>query len=164
MRRARPVRPITLDEALDRLSDTRAMLLVNSQSGRAAVQTSARSLMLDDGQVERRVRLVRPTEAPSMPLARMAETHWREADRESFASAGEVELTDVPVFTDPSIQIVSGLLLPIWKRLPNESSRVYRLQTDAGERIVGRKVSSDWRPMRLRPVNRSCRPTTLSPC
>jgi hypothetical protein len=94
--------------------------------------------------VERRVRLVRPMEAPSMPLARMAETHWREADRESFARAWEAELADVPVFTDSKIHIVSGLLLPIWKRLPNESSRVYRLQTDAGERIVGRKVSPGW--------------------
>jgi hypothetical protein len=74
-------RPVTLNEALDRLSDPRAMLLVNTQSCRAAVQTSARSLMLDDGQVERRVRLVRPMEAPSMPLATMPQTHWREADR-----------------------------------------------------------------------------------
>jgi hypothetical protein len=39
---------------------------------------------------------------------------------------------------------VSGLLLPIWKRLPNESTRVYRLQTDAGERVIGRKVSAPW--------------------
>src|SRR3546814_7252860 len=42
------------------------------------------------------------------------------------------------------IHIVSGLLLPIWKRLPNESTRVYRLQTDTGERIVGRRVSPAW--------------------
>jgi hypothetical protein len=39
-------------------------------------------------------------------------------------------------------------LLPIWKRLPNESTRVYRLQTDEGERIVGRKVSPPGRPTR----------------
>lgn len=39
---------------------------------------------------------------------------------------------------------MAGLLLPIWKRLPNESTRVYRLQTDAGERVIGRKVSATW--------------------
>ena len=134
-------RPVTLDEALGRLSDPRALLLVNSQSGRAAVQVPAPSLMLDDGEVERRVRLIRPMEHPAMPLAMMPQTHWREADRETFARAWAAELAEVPEFTDSEIHIVAGLLLPIWKRLPNESTRVYRLQTDAGERIVGRKVS-----------------------
>src|SRR5712672_4341643 len=42
------------------------------------------------------------------------------------------------------MHVVAGLLLPIWKCLPNESTRVYRLQTDAGERVIGRKVSSAW--------------------
>jgi len=137
-------RPVTLDEALGRLSDPRALLLVNSQSGRAAVQVPAPSLMLDDGEVERRVRLIRPMEHPAMPLAMMPQTHWREADRETFARVWAAELAEVPEFTDSEIHIVAGLLLPIWKRLPNESTRVYRLQTDAGERIVGRKVSSAW--------------------
>ena len=40
--------------------------------------------------------------------------------------------------------MVSGLLLPIWKQLPDESTRVYRLQTDDGQRFVGRKVSPAW--------------------
>ena len=137
-------RPVTLDEVLGRLSDPRALLLVNSQSGRAAVQVPAPSLMLDDGEVERRVRLIRPMEHPAMPLAMMPQTHWREADRETFAGAWAAELAEVPEFTDSEIHIVAGLLLPIWKRLPNESTRVYRLQTDAGERIVGRKVSPAW--------------------
>jgi len=35
-------------------------------------------------------------------------------------------------------------LLPIWKRLPDDSMRVYRLQTDDGERIIGRLVSPAW--------------------
>src|SRR5947207_7073932 len=39
-------RPVTLDEALDRLSDPRAVLLINERSGRAAVQVPAPSLML----------------------------------------------------------------------------------------------------------------------
>ena len=136
--------PLTLEEALERLSDPRAVLLVNSQSGRAAVQVPAPSLMLDDGEVERRVRLIRPMEHPAMPLAMMPETKWRETDRETFSRAWNAELADVPEFTDSTIHIVTGLLLPIWKRLPNESTRVYRLQTDAGERIVGRKVSPAW--------------------
>ena len=56
----------------------------------------------------------------------------------------QAELAEVPAYTDSTIHIVAGLLLPIWKRLPNESTRVYRLQTDAGERIIGHKVSPAW--------------------
>ena len=137
-------RPVTLNEALERLSDPRALLLVNAQSGRAAVQVPARSVMLDDGEVERRVRLIRPMEHTAMPLAAMPQTHWREASRAAFVTAWNAEMVEVPPFTDSEIHIVAGLLLPIWKRLPDESTRVYRLQTDAGERIIGRKVSPAW--------------------
>ena len=137
-------RPVTLDEALDRLSDPRAVLLVNERSGRAAVQVPAPSLMLDDGEIERRVRLIRPMESQGLPLKMMTESHWVEADRDTFGAAWQRELAEVPEFTDSTIHIVAGLLLPIWKRLPNELTRVYRLQTDAGERIIGRKVSPAW--------------------
>ncbi|WP_164209747.1 hypothetical protein, partial [Stenotrophomonas maltophilia] len=67
-----------------------------------------------------------------------------EADPDRFAAAWETELADIPDFSDSTIHIVAGLLLPIWKRLPDESTRVYRLQTDAGERIIGRRVSPAW--------------------
>jgi protein strawberry notch len=100
--------------------------------------------MLDDGEVERRVCLIRPMEHPIIPLAMMPQTHWREVDRDTFARAWEAEVAEVPEFTHSEIHIVAGSLLPIWKRLPNESTRVYRLQTDAGERIIGRKVSPAW--------------------
>ncbi|RUX12085.1 methylase, partial [Mesorhizobium sp. M2A.F.Ca.ET.042.01.1.1] len=53
-------RPLSLDDALRWLDDRSAKLLVNERSGRGAVQAPAPSLMLDDGEIERRVRLVRP--------------------------------------------------------------------------------------------------------
>ncbi len=137
-------RPVTLDEALSRLRERGSRLLVNERSGRAAVQVHAPSVMLDDGDVEYRVRLIRPMEAPNVPIRMMAESHWAEADEAAFAAAWAAELNEVPPLADSTIHMVAGLLLPIWKRLPNESTRVYRLQTDDGERIIGRRVSPAW--------------------
>ena len=136
--------PVTLDAALAELDDPRAKLLINERSGRAAVQIPTTSVMLDDGEIERRVRLIRPMEAHNIPVRMMGETHWVEVDRDAFASAWNAELAEVPEFADSTLHMVTGLLLPIWKRLPNDSTRVYRLQTDAGERIIGRKVSPAW--------------------
>uniref|UniRef100_UPI0035B62B6B strawberry notch-like NTP hydrolase domain-containing protein n=1 Tax=Brevundimonas diminuta TaxID=293 RepID=UPI0035B62B6B len=137
-------RPTTLDAALGWLDDPQARLLVNARSGRAAVQLSAPSIMLDDGEIERRVRLIRPMEQHHATLAMMADSHWQETDRDTFAAVWQREVDEVPAFTDGTIHMVSGLLLPVWKRLPNESTRIYRLQTDDGERIIGRRVSPAW--------------------
>ncbi|WP_292267170.1 strawberry notch family protein, partial [Mesorhizobium sp.] len=137
-------RPVTLDAAFDHLRDPRATLLVNQQSGRAAVQIPTTSVMLDDGEIERRVRLIRPMEAHNLPLKAMAETRWAEADRHVFSSAWQAEIAEVPEISDNVLDMVTGLLLPIWRRLPNETTRVYRLQTDAGELIIGRRVSPAW--------------------
>mgnify|MGYP001062776908 FL=1 len=137
-------RPLSLDDALGLLGDRGAKLLVNERSRRAAVQVPAPSFMLEDGEIERRVRLMRPMEHHHASLKSMAESHWTEADQSTFAAAWCRELGDVPAFSESTIHIVAGLLLPVWKRLPNESTRVYRLQTDDGERIIGRRVSPAW--------------------
>jgi predicted RNA methylase len=137
-------RPMELEDALPYLDDGHGKLLVNGRSGRAAAQVPAPSLMLDDGEIERRVRLIRPMEHRHALLKTMAESHWQEADCASFAAAWHREVADVPAFAESTLHIVAGLLLPVWKRLPNESTRVYRLQTDDGERIIGRRVSPAW--------------------
>lgn len=136
--------PVTLDSALAELDDPRTKLLINERSGRAAVQIPTTSVMLDDGEIERRVRLIRPMEAMNIPVQAMGETHWIEADRAAFTVTWNAELAEVPEFTNNILHMVTGLLLPIWKRLPQDSSRVYRLQTDEGERIIGRRVSLAW--------------------
>jgi hypothetical protein len=136
--------PISLADALDWRDDPKARLLVNSRSGRAAVQVPATSLMLDDGTIEPRLRLIRPTEASTVPAKIMDDTHWLEADRAAFTAAWTAELAEVPEFSESTLHIVAGLLLPIWKQLPQDETRVYRLQTDDGQRIIGRRVSPAW--------------------
>ena len=136
--------PTTFDAALGHLGDPRARLLVNGRSGRAAVEVPAPAMMLDDGEIERRVCLIRPMEEHYATLRMMEESHWTAVDEAVFRAAWEAELAEVPEYTESTIHIVAGLLLPIWKRLPDESTRVYRLQTNAGERIIGRRVSPAW--------------------
>ncbi|MGA0543604.1 strawberry notch-like NTP hydrolase domain-containing protein [Neotabrizicola sp. VNH66] len=136
--------PTSLADALDWLDDPKARLLVNSRSGRAAVQVPATSLMLDDGTIEPRLRLIRPTEASTLPAKIMEDTHWLEADRAAFAASWTAELAEVPEFSEATLHIVAGLLLPIWKQLPQDETSVYRLQTDDGQRIIGRRVSPAW--------------------
>lgn len=141
--------PTSLADALDWLDDPKARLLVNSRSGRAAVQVPATSLLLDDGTIEPRLRLIRPTEASTVPAKVMEDTHWLEADRAAFTAAWTAELAEVPEFSESTLHIVAGLLLPIWKQLPQDETRVYRLQTDDGQRIIGRRVSPAWVATRL---------------
>ena len=66
--------PLGLEQALAMAREADAMLLVNERSGRAAVRVRARSMMLEDGGIEDRVRLIKPMESPAMPLDALAET------------------------------------------------------------------------------------------
>lgn len=135
---------LALGDALDFAREPRARLLVNARSGHAAVQVRAASVTLDDGEVESRVRLVRPTERKNMAEAALLASHWEGADEAAFAAAWNAEVAGLPEFVESRLHIVTGLLLPIWRRLPQDGCRVYRLQTDDGERVIGRRVSSDW--------------------
>ncbi|MER8562899.1 strawberry notch-like NTP hydrolase domain-containing protein [Mesorhizobium sp. M0578] len=135
-------RPLSLVDALAIVrAEPQAVLLVNTRSNRTAIRVPTASLMLDDGTVEHRVRLLRPTDELRFGLDALAETHWQPADRKLFCDLWQAEVTAVPEFTTSTFHIVTGLLLPIWRRLPDHDCQVYRIQTDAGERIIGRHIA-----------------------
>lgn len=136
--------PRTLANALDIARQHNGRLVCNARSGRAAILARGRSVMAETGEIEKRLRLIRPMEETSLAEAALAETAWADAEQTRFAQAWERELGDIPPFTESTVHIVSGLILPIWKRLPDDGARVYRLETDDGERIIGRRVSPAW--------------------
>ena len=135
-------RPLSLAEALALRADN-GRLLINEQTRRAAVQMHAASLMDDDGNVEIRTRLIRPMTRETISVARFNHSHWRKATREEFAELWEAECERVPEFSESAFHIITGLLLPIWDRLPADSMRVYRFETDDGERVIGRLVTPE---------------------
>lgn len=136
--------PLLLADALKLVGrDPRVKLMVNGKSGRPAVQVPTRSVMLDDGSVQPRVALIRPMDEIRFEVRQLEETNWEEADEQIFSAAWDAEVANLPEFSITTMHVVSGLLLPIWKLLPQDFCRVYRLETDEGERIVGRLISSE---------------------
>ena len=135
-------RPLPLAEALA-LRATPGRLLINEQSHRAVVQVAAASLMHDDGRVVARTRLVRPMSRETLTIDEFSRSHWRPATRDRFAPLWEAEYAQVPEFAESEFHIITGLLLPIWDRLPAENMRVYRFETDDRERVIGRLVTPE---------------------
>lgn len=136
-------KPRTLARAMEIAKAEQGILLANSKSGRAAVQVRAASWTLEDGTVEKRVRLIRPMEALAFPEAQLEESNWVQVDDDTFTKLWTREVEAVPQFTTSQFHIVTGLLLPIWKRLPADNPRVYRFTTDGGERVIGRLIPPD---------------------
>ena len=133
--------PLTADGALSLHSQTsggRPRLMVNTQSGRAALVMSAPSRTLDDGGVQERVRLVRPAVRETMAQKALDASQWRDADEDRWRMVWDTEIAGLPSHRESRFWLVAGLLLPIWDRLPDESMRVRRLVCDDGEHLIGR--------------------------
>jgi len=112
-------------------------LLINMQSGRAAIKVPTASLMTEEGEPLSRVELLRPMGEERMLELELAKSHWKDASDHMFEKAWAEEVAKVPEFSVSKLTLVSGLLLPIWDRLPVDNMRIYRLQT------VGRVVTQD---------------------
>ena len=100
--------------------------------------------MHDDGRVEARTRLIRPMARETItrrPVRAFALARRRRV--EEFAPLWEAECARVPEFSESSFHIITGLLLPIWDRLPAADMRVYRFETDDGERVIGRLITPE---------------------
>jgi predicted RNA methylase len=135
------VQPLRLADVMGIRADREGVFLINRQSGRAALAVQAPARMFDDGRVEDRVRLYRPMSRDTVSVGEQAASQWQPVEEPAFALAWQTEIDSLPETMESTISVVTGLLLPIWSRLPQDTTRVYRLQTDDGERIIGRMVA-----------------------
>ena len=73
-----------------------------------------------------------------MARAELDASNWRDADETAWRALWEAEIDGLPSHTESRFWLVTGLLLPIWDRLPDRNLRVRRLTADSGERLIGR--------------------------
>lgn len=136
--------PLTFEKANSFASShPKASLYWNRRSKRAAIVVSTTALMDEDGVPLLRMELLRPMASEVMELVEFTKSSWEECDDERFEALWKDEVAAVPEFTTSTFTLVSGLLLPIWDRLPTDNMQVYRLETHDGDRLIGRLLTHD---------------------
>jgi hypothetical protein len=115
--------------------------LRNGRSGRVALRVPSWSITDEEGRPVPMCQLVRPTGSSRMQLADLWHTHWQAIDRDSFQTFWEAEMKEAAVKVDIQIiTVATGLLLPVWHKLPEDDVRVWRIDDAAGISILGRIV------------------------
>jgi hypothetical protein len=105
--------------------------------------TNAPAYMDEEGVPIPRIKLLRPMTYDLFEQGEFIKSNWQEVDDANFEQLWQAEVDAVPEFTTSKITLICGLLLPIWDRLPADNMRIYRLQTEDGERAIGRLVSQE---------------------
>ncbi|GMM92123.1 strawberry notch-like NTP hydrolase domain-containing protein [Qipengyuania sp. MTN3-11] len=139
----RHLRPLRLQRLvrMHEIGSRHAIPMRNMRSGKVALSVPARRLIADDGAVIERRRLLRPLKSANWTLEALAESHWEEIGVTAFTSTWrteEEEAAKSPV--TERVHLATGLLLPVWKRLPGDHVRVTRLVAEDGQSIIGREV------------------------
>jgi len=63
--------------------------------------------------------------------------------KKEWKKAWNEQITKLPEYTEETLHMLSGTLLPIWDKLPTSNTRVVRVITDEGKQYLGRIIPGD---------------------
>ncbi len=116
--------------------------LRNGRSGRVALQRPSWSIMDGEGNAIPMWELVRPTGRERMQDSALKESHWAPIDGQEFEAFWHAEVEEARARIDiETINMATGLLLPVWNRLPDDDLRVWRVTDAQGNSVLGRIIS-----------------------
>lgn len=136
-------RPRPLAEILgEKARSSRNRFLRNARSGRVALRLPSWSILDNDGRSIDVWELVRPTSCDRLRQDRLDESNWEECDEAVFRAAWIAECEEAAAKVEiESINIATGLLLPVWNRLPDDDVRVWRIADTQGNSLLGRIIT-----------------------
>jgi len=136
-------RPLSFARLMARHADVTGLaFLHNARSGRVALRVPSSPIMDSEGCAIPVWLLIRPGARDRVRETAMAESFWEPIDEVRFRGAWETECDDIAHHVDiETINVATGVLLPVWNRLPDDDVRVWRIADGAGQAILGRIVS-----------------------
>ena len=137
-------RDLTHPEAEEVLSrHPQLVAMRNATSGGVAlIAARPRQAHDGDGGIVLERRLVRPGKTGFMSEAAFGRSGWEKIDTATFQSLWAAEVAQLPATEVRDLHILTGLILPIWQRIPGENTRIYRVQPDQGEALLGRALGA----------------------
>jgi len=140
---ARALKPLTLKrlEEVHGLVGQRQQPVRNARSGRVALLVPARSILADDGTRVSRFESLRPLKRSHITEDQLAESSWEGISVEAFREAWAAEVEEArSSHKRERLYLATGLLLPVWDKLPSDFVRVSRISAADGRSRLGREV------------------------
>ncbi|MXO71816.1 strawberry notch-like NTP hydrolase domain-containing protein [Alteraurantiacibacter buctensis] len=140
---ARALKPLALQrlEELHGIGGERQRCVRNARSGRVALLVPARSILADDGTRVSRFELLRPLKRSHITADQLAESSWEDVDVGQFRQCWIAEVEEARAsHKRERLYLATGLLLPVWDKLPADFVRVSRIAASDGRSLLGREV------------------------
>ena len=140
---ARALKPLTLKRLGEHfgLDTARHRLMHNARSGRVALLVPARSLLSDEGTRIARFEMIRPLKRTHIPAEQLAESSWEVIEQPEFERLWQAEVDEATSSCKRErLHLATGLLLPVWDKLPSDYVRVSRIAAKDGNSLLGREV------------------------
>ncbi|MFQ5568229.1 MAG: strawberry notch-like NTP hydrolase domain-containing protein [Rhodothermales bacterium] len=140
--------------------------VVNKRSDQVYALFRAGSRTTEQGQVTERIRRIGIRS--NRLFDRTELLHKSEGSGYRVIEAGEAkqrwlaEIEAAPAFYIETIHLVTGAVLPIWDRIAG-LPRIYRVQTDEGERMIGRVIAPDHLSDTMRALGAEQRKVEVAP-
>jgi len=133
---------LSSSDALDLKDKYRAgsvSLMINQKTGNAGLIVHGRTMIDDHDRLHEAVQIIQPTSNRLSDVERFKESAWEPCPENLWRSTWDQKVLATDPWETETINLVSGLVLPIWKLLPTRRGniQVRRVCADDGRRWLG---------------------------
>ncbi|WP_371158351.1 strawberry notch-like NTP hydrolase domain-containing protein [Jannaschia sp. 2305UL9-9] len=115
----------------------------NAASGKIALVSARPYQVFEDDAFAEMRDLRRPTGRSSVTEEAFASSHWEPLGRDTFVLLWDAEAGALPRVATERLVLLTGLLLPIWRDIPSDSERIWRVTPEDGVARIGRAISPE---------------------